>query len=180
MVSIKVSEESDRPGAKERVEKLREGLVGKITENKSDAKREDIRLLDRGRRHPRGTGPCRAASATPAGMNFLKPRTAVGIQLTRFRAAPDPDPNDPNKRPIHAHIEVLYKITPMKEMKDKPKLLLIDVTVEIRTNLDNDPVATFRDVRGVALNQLDEGVTILLKDRLLQGLVGTAGNVPPK
>jgi hypothetical protein len=171
VVSLKVSEESDRerPGAKERVEKLREGLVGRISEHKSDASAKTFDYLTAEGGILGELAVIAPPVQPPAGMTFPKPRTAVGIQLIEFAQAPDDAK--------HAHIEVLYKLSPVE--KD-PRLLKMDVTVEIRSNIEGDPVSTYSASNIVAQAQLDDMVTIILKDRLLFGLVGNTGNVAPK
>jgi len=103
------------------------------------------------------------------GATFPIPRTAVGIQLIEFASQPEDAP--------HAHFEVSYEFVPNPKNKDQYRL---KGKVEIRTDLDQAPVATYTDetpgtfVEADFGNQLDQ-----FKNRLLSGLVGTVAPVIP-
>jgi hypothetical protein len=163
LVSLKVMELAGPPGGQERVEKLRDGLVGTIQEHKADpnAKAFDYLAASGG---IVGEFALLMPSVTPPpGVVFAKPRTARGIQMIEFAQMPEDA--------THAHFEVAYQLLPDPTQTGG---LLLSVRMEIRTTPDGDPVATYtEEAHPVRPAELAVEMT-RLQDRLLAGLVGKA------
>lgn len=166
-VSLKVSETGAAPGAESRVTKLRDGLVGKIEAKRAnpDAKDPDYYVAEGG--IVGGLCLIKGPVQPPDGIPYVIPRTPVGLQLIEFAQMPE------DAR--HAHFEVAYQFIPSKS---NPKLNELQVVVEVRTKIDGDPVAVYKEDGGrlIPENQLDAEID-RLRDRLVAGLVG---RVPPQ
>lgn len=164
IVSLQVTElTGGPPGAETRVTKLRDGLVGKVMGQKVDAgaKEPDYFLASGGIMEELAI--LMPPVTPPPGVTFPKPRTPRGIQMIEFAEKP--------AEAAHAHFEVTYTFT--ADPKD-PNRYLLSATVEIRTDLDGKPVATYtKPATLVGKDQVDAELT-RLQDYLLAGLVGKA------
>lgn len=160
LVSLKVTETAGPAGGKERVEKLRDGLVGTVQEHKADASAKTFDYLTAQGGIMGELALLMPAVNPPPGMTFPKPRTARGIQMIEFAQMPEDAK--------HAHFEVSYQIVPDP---NNPKGYLMSAVVEIRTNLDGNPVATYWE-QPRPIRQEDLSVEMnRFQDRLLEGLV---------
>jgi hypothetical protein len=165
VVSLKVTETGVGPktGAEKRVEKLKKDLVGEVKEMRiqNDSKDPDYYVAE-------GGIMGRLAQIKPPvqpkepGTIFPIPRTAVGIQLIEFASQPEDAP--------HAHFEVTYEFVPSAKNKDR---YTWKAKVEIRTDLEADPVAIYKEElpQEFTESEFDNQAT-LFKDRVLAGLVG--------
>jgi hypothetical protein len=161
VVSLKVTESGGPAGAEARVTKLRDGLVGKVEEHRSDPSAKDFDYLTAQGGIMGEMAAIMPPVNPPPGVTFPKPRTARGIQMIEFAEKPE--------EARHAHFEVSYQLAP--DPKDA-KWYLMSVTAEIRTNLDGNPVATYTEApTPVRQDQLDSEID-RLRDRLLEGLMG--------
>jgi hypothetical protein len=161
VVSLKVTELSGPPGGQERVEKLRDGLVGTIQEHKSNPTATTFEYLTASGGILGELALLMPAVQPPPGVTFEKPRTARGLQLIEFAQMPEDAP--------HAHLEVAYQLMPDPTATGS---LLLSVVVEIRTSPDGDPVARYQEAtRRINRNAVDAELT-QLQDHLLEGLVG--------
>jgi hypothetical protein len=169
-VSLSVEELAPRPGAEARVKKLRDELVGTVTVRETGA-------VDVG---PDGILGVLAQVLPPVppppGTTFDVTPPPLGVQLIDFAEKP--------KDAEHAHFEVTYQFV---QLGGSPRYAL-DVTVEVRTNVDpekgnTDPVAVYQEKVQGNYGDSDaerERAVTGLKDRLLAGLVRPAfGANPP-
>ncbi|VTT99208.1 unnamed protein product [Gemmataceae bacterium] len=163
VVSLTVSEASPKPGAEKRVEKLRDDLVGTVKGMKAggDSPDPDYYVAEGGIMGKMAELMPPVQPREP-GTTFPVPRTAVGIQLIEFASKPEDA--------SHAHFEVTYEFVPGAKAKG---LYRIKAKVEVRTDLEAAPVATYTDE---PTNEFTEGQfdseLLKLKDRILFGLVG--------
>ncbi|MBA4189572.1 MAG: hypothetical protein C0467_16425 [Planctomycetaceae bacterium] len=175
VVSLTVSEGGTGPktGAEKRVEKLRDELVGKVEGRKAHADAKDPEYYE-----AVGGIMGKLAQIMPGvqprdGIQFIVPRTPVGIQLIEFAFKPDDA--------THAHFEITYEFVPAQGKKEMYRL---KAKVEVRTDLEAAPVAIYSEEIGQPVAESDFGREVdKLRDRLLLGLVGQspAGGVqlPP-
>lgn len=153
-VSMKVEEKNARAGAQDRVQKLRDDLVGNVNV------REDGSVTV----SPHGIMGRMAAIAPPVTVPDVvisPPPPPVGIQLIDFAEKPE--------EAAHAHFEVSYEFVQI----GKTARYGLNVTVEVRTDLEAAPAATYTErltgdfAEADFARQVDE-----LRKRLLLGLVG--------
>jgi len=162
VVSLTVSEVNPKPGAEQRVEKLRDEIVGKVEGKKVNpsSKDPDYYVAD-------GGIMGKLAQIMPPvpprdGIQFVIPRTAVGIQLIDFASKPDDA--------AHAHYEITYEFVPVESSKGKYRL---KAKAEFRTDLDAAPVATYTEELAQEFSESAFSVELdKFKARLLAGLVG--------
>jgi hypothetical protein len=152
VVSLKVSEDPPQPGAQDRVNKLRDGVVGQLQGHADGHFTATGGILQELARIAPPVQP-------PPGMTFPNPRTPVGLQLIDFAQIPEDAK--------HAHFEITYKFVPVP---GKPGFYEMITTVEIRTNLDAAPVETFTDERFVKEGGFDKAITDVT-ELLIRGLV---------
>jgi hypothetical protein len=164
-VSLKVSETGAMQGAEERVTRLRDGLVGKIDGKRVDPDAKDPEYYVAEGGILGGLCQIKGPVQPPDGIPYKVPRTPVGFQLIEFAQMPE--------EAKHAHFEVGYEFIPSK---GNPKLSELMVVVEVRTKIDGDPVAVYKEEGGrlIPENQLSQEID-RLKERLVAGLVGRAG-----
>ncbi len=157
-----MSEEAPKPGAEERVKKLREDLVGQMTVNADGSVTVSPTgiLGELARLMPPIT--------EPPGVTFNPKPPPIGVQLIDFAQMPEDAK--------HAHFEITYEFV---QTKANPKLYQLVAKVEIRTSVDGEPVETYaEDNKLVAEGQFSQALD-QLKDRLLLGLVGKGAAAVP-
>jgi hypothetical protein len=125
VVSLRVTERSppnlsNGDSAKNRVKKLREGLVG----GDSNGGQNRQGILD-------VFAAVSPPISPPPGVTFPIPPPPIGHQLIAFVEPPE-DAKE-------AHFEITYEFKPT----DQPDYYLLSVTVEIRETIDGQPIATY-------------------------------------
>lgn len=174
VVSLSVSESNPKPGAEKRVEKLRDDLVGAVKPQKvptNSTPDPDYYTAEGGIMGKMAELAPPVQSPDPT-VQFPIPRTAVGIQLIEFASKPEDAK--------FAHFEVTYEFVPSTKTKG---LYRLKAKVEVRTDLEAEPVATATDdpLQEFTEGQFDSEL-LRFKDRVLLGLVGAgpAGFLLPK
>jgi hypothetical protein len=159
-VSLSVSEANAKPGAEKRVEKLKDEVVGKVVGLPNDAAPTHFDAHNGIMGKMAKLMP--SVPLPPGVERFDPPRTPVGIQLIEFASKPEDA--------AHAHFEITYEFVPDDVV---PAAFHLKAKVEIRTDLDGNPVATYTEESKEAFtpDKFDKALEGL-RDHLLAGLVG--------
>ncbi|MFO0824087.1 MAG: hypothetical protein U0792_13405 [Gemmataceae bacterium] len=160
VVSLSVSEVNAKAGAEDRVKKFRDELVGKVIGLPNDNAPTHFDAHDGIMGKMAKLMP--SVNPIPPVERFDPPRTPRGIQLIEFASKPEDA--------AHAHFEITYEFVPDDVA---PAAFHLKAKVEIRTDLDGNPVTTYTEETKEAFtpDKFDTAIAGL-RDRLLAGLVG--------